>query len=282
MSDPGPHGDLVDQLPSDPKALAVIVQGLAMNLHTAHLYDLTLDDERRREAQSRTLQAILAQVLVHDGRPLDQVRPPADRFVGTCRDFTLLLCAFLRAKGVPARARCGFGSYFLPGHFEDHWVCEHWVPKEQRWVLSDAQIDPLQRNAHGLDFDPLDVPRDRFLVAGHAWQLCRSGAADPALFGILDMRGLYFVRDNVVRDLAALNRVELLPWDGWGLMLRLSDADDETAAEVGALLDQVAEATRGEILLDSVRKLYEAEPDLRVPPRVFNFQMGQEEPVPTS
>ena len=35
---------------------------------------------------------------------------PERRFVGNCRHFTVLLCAFLRARGVPARARCGFGA----------------------------------------------------------------------------------------------------------------------------------------------------------------------------
>lgn len=42
--------------------------------------------------------------------------------------------------------------------------------------------------------------------------------ADPNDFGIFDMRGLWFVWGNLVRDIAALNRMELLlPWDSWGL-----------------------------------------------------------------
>jgi hypothetical protein len=45
----------------------------------------------------------------------------AKRLVGNCRDFSTMLCAMLRHQGVPARARCGFGAYFLPNHYEDHW-----------------------------------------------------------------------------------------------------------------------------------------------------------------
>jgi hypothetical protein len=33
-----------------------------------------------------------------------------------------LTVALLRAAGVPARARCGFGAYFRPGWLEDHWI----------------------------------------------------------------------------------------------------------------------------------------------------------------
>ena len=73
-----------------------------------------------------------------------------------------------------------------------------------RWVQADAQMDALQRGALQLPFDPLDVPRDQFITGGHAWQLCCAGQADPEAFGIHDMHGLWFVRGNLVRDVAAL------------------------------------------------------------------------------
>nr|WP_246715041.1 hypothetical protein [Rhizobium sp. BK196] len=34
-----------------------------------------------------------------------------------------MLCAFLRNKGIPARVRCGFASYFS-AEWEHHWLCE--------------------------------------------------------------------------------------------------------------------------------------------------------------
>jgi transglutaminase-like putative cysteine protease len=40
--------------------------------------------------------------------------------------FTLLLVALPRARGIPARARVGFGTYFEPGQFLDHRVAEWW------------------------------------------------------------------------------------------------------------------------------------------------------------
>jgi transglutaminase-like putative cysteine protease len=52
---------------------------------------------------------------------ISTARPPQKRLVGVCHHPMLLLVAMLRAQGVPARARSGFGSYFNPGFFEDHW-----------------------------------------------------------------------------------------------------------------------------------------------------------------
>jgi transglutaminase-like putative cysteine protease len=60
-------------------------------------------------------------IVAHDPRPLTEARAPAERLVGVCRHFTLLHVEMLRRAGVRARARCGFGAYFVPGRFVDHW-----------------------------------------------------------------------------------------------------------------------------------------------------------------
>jgi hypothetical protein len=282
LTDPGPHRELLDSLPRGIPELCAAIQGLVLNFHWAQAYGVTLTEARRHDAQARSLGAILARILALDDRPLHEPRTPQARFAGTCRDFTVLLCAALRHQGVPARARCGFAAYFSEGRFEDHWVCEHWMAAPGRWTLIDAQLDGLQREALELEFDPLDVPRDQFLVAGQAWDRCTAGGADPARFGILDMRGLWFIRGNLLRDLAALNRMELLPWDGWGLMLRLGQADD-CDPETTSLLNRVAALTQGgDADVDAMRRLYTTEPSLRVPALVTNFQTGAQESVQPS
>ncbi len=277
VSDPGPHAELVRSLPSDVEALRAIVQGLVLHVHWAGAYGVTLSEERQQDAIARSVAAILSRVLELDARPLHEARPPESRFAGTCRDFTLLMCSMLRNRGVPARARCGFGAYFRPGRFEDHWVCEYWDGPGQRWVQVDAQIDALQREALKLTFDPLDVPAGEFLSGGRAWEACRSEGADPEHFGIFDMRGLWFIRGNVLRDLAALNRVELLPWDGWGLLLQRRQ--DEFPPGDFPLLDRIATLTQRGDAFEEYRSLYESEPPLRVPEKVMNFQRGVMEPV---
>ena len=163
--------------------------------------------------------------MAHDARPLTEARAPAERQVGVCRHFTLLHVAMLRRAGIRARARCGFGAYFEKGKYLDHWVTEYWNEGRKAWVLVDAQLDARQRELFRIAFDPLDVPRDQFLVAGDAWQRCRAGKADPSAFGILDMYGLWFIAGNVIRDVAALNDHVMLPWDVWGAMTRNGRGD---------------------------------------------------------
>ena len=93
------------------------------------------------------------------------------------------------------------------------------------------------------DFDILDVPRDRFLIAGDAWAQCRAGKADPAKFGIAfaNLRGLWFIAGNLVRDVAALNKMEMLPWDVWGAM---PQPDESLTDEQLAFFDRLAALTR--------------------------------------
>ncbi len=271
IGNPGAHADLFDALPADIGELCAVVQGVTIHPFWAERYGVTLAAERGAEVQLRTMEKRLARTLELDPRPLTVPRPLELKTVGNCRDHTLLLVSILRSQGVPARARCGFGTYFLPGHFEDHWVAEYWNESEKRWILVDAQLDAFQRGVLNTSFDPLDVPRDRFIVGGAAWRMCRSGAADPNVFGIFDMRGMGFVGSNLVRDVAALNKVELLPWDCWGMMLKRETDDSDLA-----LLDRLAELTESDVPdFGAVRELYESEPRLKVGATIRNFVQGE-------
>lgn len=260
-SDPGEIPDL----PADPRALARIVRGLLVHREETAWFGFRLPPERRNEAETRYVSRILETVRSRDAAPLDQPRRPADRFAGTCRDFALLLCALLRATGTPARLRCGFADYFVPGFHEDHWVTEYRAPG-RGWLLADAQVagDPAAGPRPRLGFDPLDVPRDRFLVAGAAWLACRSGAADPESFGVglLKLAGLWFVRADLVRDLAALNKAEVLPWDVWGLA-EAADADLRDGDL--RVLDAVAAASVRGGPPAELRRLHLGNPGLRTP-----------------
>ncbi len=268
VTDPGPHSAALAALPGSVEELVRVVQGVMVHVFWAGRYGLELSPGRQSEVNLRTVRRILDRVLELDAAPLDVARPPERRVVGNCRDHTVLLTAALRTHGVPARARCGFATYFLPDHFEDHWVCEWWDATRGRWVLTDAQLDALQQEALGLDFDPLDTPRDRFVVAGEAWRLCRTGAADPDTFGIGEFAGLPFVLGDLVRDVLALTGEEILPWDGRALMVPLDAPVPESDLP---LLDRLAalseacgspDAAAGEAAWRELRPAVAAEPRL--------------------
>jgi hypothetical protein len=271
MTDPGAHAHVFENLPVTIAELCRIVQGTTIHIFWAERYGLKLSPERQGEVQLRGLEPRLKRMLELDPRPLSEARPLEKKLVGNCRDHAQLLVALLRHQGVAARARCGFGAYFLPNRYEDHWVAEYWDQAQARWVLVDAQLDAFQRDALRIPFDPLSVPRDQFIVGGLAWQMCRGGRTNAERFGIFDMHGLGFVRGNLIRDVAALNKVELLPWDCWGLIEKdaLDDLDDL------ALLDRLADLTRGDVPdFETVRQLYECDPRLRVAGEIRSYVDG--------
>jgi hypothetical protein len=270
MTDTGEYASMLAALPAQISALCRVVQGLLLHIFWAERYGVELTEERKQELNIRSAAGMLARIRELSGEPLAQARPQEQKLVGNCRDFSVLLCALLRHQGVPARARCGFGAYFHPGSYEDHWVCEVWdaapgnAATSGHWRLVDAQLDGMQREALGIGFDPVDVPRDQFLVGGKAWQLCRTGQADPDRFGIFDMHGMWFIRGDLVRDFLAFNKTEILPWDDWGL---ISKQDQDLTAEDLALLDHMASLTlAGDSAFREIRDLYAKETQLHPPP----------------
>jgi hypothetical protein len=273
ITDPGPYADLYAGLPDEVSSLVQVVQGLMVHVFWAERYGLKLSEERQGEVQLRSIPRRLARILELDPGLLTTPRPKDKKIVGNCRDFSVTLASILQSKGIPARPRCGFGAYFLPNHYEDHWVCEYWNTPEGRWVLVDAQLDELQRNVLEISFDTLDVPRDQFIVGGAAWKMCRAGQADPDQFGIFDMHGMDFVKGDFIRDVAALNKMELLPWDCWGLIF---DNYVSLPPDDLSLLDRLADLTEGDVPdFETVRQLYESDPRLRVADSVQSYVNGQ-------
>jgi Transglutaminase-like superfamily len=278
MTSAGRFAPLLAELPDDVTELAALSQGLLIHEFLAARYGVELSEAERASVHTRPVAQLLEQVLARDDRPLTTAREPAARLPGNCRHFAVLMTAMLRAQGRPARARCGFGGYFTDGQFEDHWVCEYWDPAPSSWKLIDAQIDERQLGMFAIDFDVADVPRDRFLVAGQAWDRCRSGAADPAAFGLsfLGEGGYPWIVGNLLRDAAALARIELLPWDIWGAM---SDSETLPGDEHCALFDRLAALTQAPD--DRHAELLRLGQDdaLRVPMVVHNYQRGTDEVI---
>ena len=269
---PGPMTDLTgvpadafDGLPTDPVGLCRAVPGLIVHEMWASAYGFEVPESLLTNLQARSAVEMTDVIRRLNPGSLSAARPVEQRMVGNCRHFSTLSCALLRRAGIPARARCGFGMYFEPGKYVDHWVTEYWNETEQRWVRIDAQLDDVQRAAIAADFDTEDLPPGPFLPAGEAWEQCRTGRADPDTFGIFEFWGLWFVQANVVRDLAALNKMELLPWDVWGAMT-FQEEPDATAA---SLTDTVAGVIAGGDV-DAIRTVYEGRDDLRVPDKVFD------------
>jgi transglutaminase-like putative cysteine protease len=230
VTEPGRLEHLLDDLPSAVDGLAAVVRNLVV--HQDRVPAELLDARRRHdEPRTRRVASMLSRIHELDPRPLTEPRDPAARLVGHCRTSSVLLTAFLRHQGTPARPRCGFSVYYAGGRefYGDHWVTEHWVPGDAAdpagaaadaagWQLADAELDDETMRDHGMTFDPLDVPRSLLLLAGTAWQ---RGRADPdgdswRWFGAHpDDTGRTYVAGQLLRDAACLVRREPGAFDSW-------------------------------------------------------------------
>lgn len=264
----------------DPAALAETVRSVMVHPFWRSAYQVPEDRARTDvETNLRDLRAKLRRISELEaslGRSPDDVSPLpyAQKLIGNCRDHSVLFAALLRHAGIPARARCGFGGYFEKGKWIDHWVVERW--NGRRWVISDAQLDAVMKEALGFRFDPMDLPDGEFVSGGEAWLACRAGD-DPGRYGILEFWGWDFVKGNLLKDVNALAGRELLPWDGWGRGL-------EPMAELGEVvlseLDGLARATpmRAPLSAADAQELA-ARPGIALPRTIVSFGRGKPEDV---
>jgi hypothetical protein len=263
---PGPLTDLttispaaLERIPSKPVDICRPVHTLVIQPSDAKA--LGLPDERFSGNQFRPAAALVEALLALDPASLDVPRTPERRVVGTCRHFAVLTCALLRYRGIAARVRCGFATYFQPGQGLDHWITEYRNAQDKRWVRIDSEI-----LGQSILAEPEDLRPGQFLTGGEAWQAFRAGHIDAARYGVYGTGnwGPGEIRGNALRDLAALNKVEMLPWDEWGRM----DASykGQTGADYDELLDTIADVCAADDP-SAVADLYACD-ELRVPPEL--------------
>ena len=88
---------------------------------------------------------------------------------------------------------------------------------------------------------------------------------------------MWFIAGVLIRDLAALNKMEMLQWDAWGTMPR---PDEPMSDEQLGFFDRIAALTRDpDGSFGELRSLYETDDGVRVPPLVFNAVLNRPETV---
>ncbi|ATL68132.1 transglutaminase domain-containing protein [Nocardia terpenica] len=260
---PGPFTSLdgvdpavLQSVPHEVIEICRLAQGLVVE--PRDVQDLGLPPERFQENQIRPANRLVEALLALKPAPLDIAREPSQRVIGTCRHFAVMSCALLRHRGIASRVRCGFATYFQPGQGVDHWITEYWNDSEKRWVRIDSESIDQPILEH-----PEDLRADEFLSGGEAWDASRTGRIDASTFGVYgtDNWGPGEIRGNAVKDLAALNKVETLPWDEWGRMGAAYNG--ETGPDYDTLLDAItAVCAAGDTM--AIAELY-ARDELRVP-----------------
>ena len=227
VTDPGNAVAAIDELPAEIRALREASSQLVFHYRAGgDLAEKGVPAERAGEINTRYADDMFA-LLLERGEPmLGRTRMPPDRVVGCCRDATVLFLSLARHKGIPARARVGFSAYFNPGWLIDHVIAEVWDEAEGRWRLVDPEMSSeWTPEVNGRTVDWLDLTDDQFVTGPRAWQATRAGKSDPERYVVdpnMDvpvLRAWPYIAHNAIHDLAALNKTEMLLWEGWGMQL---------------------------------------------------------------
>lgn len=252
---PGRFAPLLAALPTDPPALSEVARNVIVHYRSA---DRQLPQETDDDIDLRWLEDMIATDQRRHGTPLAEHRAPEQRLQGCCRDHTLLCVAALREHGLPARSRLGFAGYFQPGEHADHVVAEVWL--EGRWRRFDPEIDaPREALPQPMDMPTTQLGSTGFVTAAQAWVGYRRGEVDPmdyGVAGVAELRGVRFLLEEVIQEVAHRFGDELLLWDSWGRMdapgTPVTEDDERWTDEIAALL---LAADAGD--LDAERRLLE-------------------------
>ena len=266
MTNAGNHADLLKGLPGDLETLCRVVQGNMLHVFWAERYGVTLSDEQKSALQIRPLAQKLARLRLVDDRPVLAERAPEKRQVGNCRVFHRDAVRPAAPSGHPGAGALRFCRVLLARSLRGSLGVRGVVCRRAALGAGGRPAgQPAEAGARH-PFQRAGCTRSQFISGGAAWQMCRLGQADPAKFGIMDMQGWWFIWGNVVRDFMALNKVEILPWDGgWGHLTTPLDAPPPTQDELPTY-DQIAALTlAGAERFETLREAYKQDERWRLP-----------------
>ncbi len=220
FTNPGLYKELLVALPDDIRELGLLVR--QNFVHRTTLADGNTDSNtdlrfgdmtkmpwwRQPEDDNlATASAMLAELYRRDERGFIPDRRVEDKLVLTCRYDAIIVASILKAKGIPARVRSGFGSYFEPKQSDDHWISQYWSDTEGRWIT----IDVDGSISYIGELDPYDISEGQFDWSAKAWLDVRSGKTDPNYFwNAADCRGLMPIAWELFYDFHCLMNDEIV------------------------------------------------------------------------
>jgi hypothetical protein len=268
----------VDEVPSNPVSIREVSRELVAHyMGASDGSSGQITGERLKEVDLRYADLMFERLLQLNNPRLSRKRSPEERIAGCCRDFAVLFVAMARHKGIPARIRVGYAAYFQQGWYLDHVIAEVYDDKSKRWKLVEPEIS--EKIVASSNFDPLDVPSDKFLTGPRAWLLARSGEINPEKFVVAPdlqipyTRSWLSLRHHLVQDLAALNKLEMLVWDQWGIL------NEDDPLQHAKTLDQLARITVDPNCTALDISEWSLREDLKVPPTVTSYSPTQEDPL---
>ena len=239
LTDLGKYGEQYAAVPADVTAICGVVQGLFLKQEERYKYPIV--NERLLGTHARQASAVLDWVMkLKKGGNVVDVREIPDRFLASSSDYANLFVAICREKGIAARKRVGFCNG-TSCDYAEYWDGSAW-----------KQIDPS------------GLIEGEIVPAAKAWTACRAGEQCACQYEADAQHkhtGWEALRTNLILDLAAMNKVELLNWDRYGWLLRpFEDFSDKALAT----MDKAAAALVNEDM-DAILAIYENEEGLQAP-----------------
>ncbi|PDT41244.1 MULTISPECIES: transglutaminase-like domain-containing protein [Sinorhizobium] len=236
-SEPGPYRETLMGGGGEPNLIAGWISSFMQHPRGFESKKRGLKPQQIADLELRSVAEILSVAVERKLLESDAAQPKVG---GVCRDFAMMAVSSFRERGTPARLRVGFADYLVPDHWEDHWLCE-WHDG-RRWKRLDVEFEAIG----GVSFDTLDVPSERFITASEAWFRIMGDPELASRFGVssLNLAGEWFVAGSLLREVAALRKLELKPWDYWGLSKDLSPNLTELSSQARATLDHLASRLR--------------------------------------
>jgi len=211
----------LDDLPDDIAELCRCVRNVIEHFHGVNKHKIK--PLRLLDIDIRHNKEIMARINKCGYRDLLHDIAFSDRVVGTCRSQAVFMCGLLREKGIPARVRYKYCTYFVDDFNHEQVVVEYWCSKKNKWLIVDPAMNhaALAEKGITIHFDLCNVPDDKSMSIAEAWQLCRNDQVDPAIFGAFSKESKYcgfaHIRRKLYQDLACINKVEVIEWDRWGV-----------------------------------------------------------------
>lgn len=229
-TDPGKFSRLYDGLPDSLLEICEIIN--CQLIHPAKVSQYKeLKNVNREDDRFQNMEDILCELVKRNPEGLSKDRLPTERIILACGHFARFLASVLKYKGIPARIRVGFTTYVSssPDIHVDHWICEVWDKKKEKWLY----VDP--------DVKMVDFDRERFELAKDVWIKARENKIEPHTYGYHPWVGIDYVKGNLCHDYYSCLNNELIYWEGPELFFKsyqeLNAADLQLFDEIASLLE---------------------------------------------
>lgn len=213
---------MAKEIPDDVKDIFSMCRNIMEHYNgiNADVIDKTRYVEIELDRVADILNLLLDKGVVNISNPI----PLDKKIIGNCFNIAKLAVSFMRCKGIPARLRYTYCTYFNhknnPNINSEQVLTEYWCTKKRRWLRGDPSMnwEILEHLGIQVDVDFLNVTKELSQPISDVWLNCREQRWDFDDYGVsLDATrrraGMGHVALKMTHDLACLNQVELYAFD---------------------------------------------------------------------